>query len=95
MAAVDLIALLPKPVAIAVASIVIGAGGVYGLETRYITASDFHKSYVLSLKSEIRALRKEIRDETDERMADRLREELAALIDELCLEAPQDRECKK
>ncbi len=93
MAITDLLTLLPKSVALSVASIVIGAAAFAGMETRYVTAGAFQKSYVLQLKREIRELRRELRSETDpERRAD-LEDDIAALIDVLCLEVPADREC--
>ncbi len=93
MAVTDLLAFLPKSVALTIAAMVLGAGTLAGLESRYVTQSDFHKSYVLQLKREIRELRKELAEESDpERIAD-LEYDLAELIDELCIEAPEDREC--
>lgn len=94
MSIFDALTLLPKSVALSIASIVIGAGAFAGLEVRYVTASDFQKSYVLQLKREIRELRREIADAEDAgEPTDRLEDYLAELIDELCLEMPDDREC--
>lgn len=43
------------------------------------------------IKSDIRELRKQIRDDPDD---DELRDELEELIDDLCLMVPEDRECR-
>ena len=94
MSSLDLLGLIPKPIALCLASLVIGGGGFAALETRYVTTSDFTKSYVLQLKREIRELRKEIAAERDDRRRADLEEDLAALLDELCVEMPADRECR-
>ena len=94
MSPADLLGFLPKPVAIALAGMVLGGVAFAGADFRYVKASDFAKSYVLQLKREIRDLRKDIREETDDRMRDQLRDDLEELIDELCYEAPNDRECQ-
>ncbi len=91
----DLLALIPKPIALSIASLVIGAAAFGGMESRYVTTSDFTKSYVLQLKREIREVRKEIKDEAHSGLKARLEDDLAALIDELCMTAPDDRECRQ
>lgn len=86
---------IPKPIAQAVALILLGVFAFAGTETRYMTVSDFTKSYILDLKSELRSLRKDIAD--DEIAADikeHLREQFEALLDELCYETPTDSYCK-
>lgn len=94
MSVFDALSFLPKGVALTIASIIIGAGAFAGMETRYVTSGQFQKSYVLQLKREIRELRREIREAEDAgEPTERLEDYLAELIDELCLEMPDDREC--
>jgi hypothetical protein len=91
----DFIKLIPVSLQVAIASMVIGGAAVYGAESRYMTVSDFTKSYVLDLKKSIREI---MRTLDDEMLTDLEREwleiELEELIDELCYEAPEDRLCK-
>lgn len=93
MAIADILAFVPKSIALSIASIMIGAGAFAGMEIRYVSASQFQKSYVLQLKREIRELRSEIADTEDDELRARLEEYLDELIDELCIEMPDDREC--
>lgn len=91
----DVIKLIPVPVQIAIAGIVIGAATVYGAESRYMTVSDFTKSYVLDLKKMIREIRKDLKDETlTDREREHLQAEIEELMDELCYEKPDDLWCK-
>ena len=95
MSVTDLLGFLPKTVQIAVASLVIGGGAIFGAESRYMTVADFTKSYILDLKREIRTLENELRDSTlTARERQRLNEQLQALLDELCYELPNDPYCK-
>lgn len=93
MAVTDILTFLPKTVALSIASIIVGASAFAGMEMRYVSASQFQKSYVLQLKREIRELRHEIAETDDPDLVDRLEDYLEELIDELCLENPDDREC--
>ena len=95
MSILDALGLLPLPVQVAIASVVLGAAAVFGLETRYVSASDFQKSYVLQLKEAIRDVRKDIRDAETDEAREILEEDLAEFIDELCLALPDDRECRE
>ena len=91
----DFIKLIPAPVQIAVASMVIGGVAFAGLETRYMTVSDYTKSYVLDLKSAIREIMGQLDDpDLSDREREWLEMELESLIDELCYEMPDDRLCK-
>lgn len=92
----DCLKLIPVPVQIAVASMVIGGVAFAGLETRYMTVSDFTKSYILDLKKLIRDLEQDLEDENlTDRERDWIEEELESLIDELCFENPNDRTCRR
>ena len=91
---IDLIKLVPIPVQIAVAGMLLGGAAFAGLETRYVNASQFEKSYILNLKSAIREIMRELDEsELSDRERTWLEEELEALIDELCYETPDDRLC--
>ena len=90
---IDLLNVLPKSVSIPLATLALGGGAVYGLEHRYMTVADFTKSYVLILKREIRDLRKEAAAASG-REKEILEEELQRLIDELCIEHPDDAYCR-
>jgi hypothetical protein len=93
---IDLVKLIPVPVQIAVVSMVLGGVAFAGLETRYMTVSDFTKSYVLDLKKAIREIEYVLREEDlTERERRDLEMELEELIDELCYEKPDDRLCQE
>lgn len=85
---------IPKPVAMTVAALVIGGGGALGLETRYMTVTDFTKSYVLDLKREIRALKNDLDEAESDRERRVIQEQIETLLDELCEERPDDPLCK-
>jgi len=91
----ELLSLMPRAVQIAIAGILIGGVAFAAHETRYMTVSQFTKSYVLDLKSEIRAIRRDLSDpDIDERTKQFLREQLDQMLDELCYEAPSDPYCQ-
>ena len=95
-ALLDVLKLIPVSVQIAVASMVIGGAAFAGLEVRYMTVSDFTKSYVLDLKREIREIWAELeREDLTERERQWLQDELESLLDELCYETPGDRLCQE
>lgn len=91
---IELLKLIPKPVQVVIAALLLGAGFAYAHEVRYMTVADFTKSYVLDLKKIIRELKNELHDE-DLSDRDRLNLEMdiEELIDELCYENPNDRLC--
>ncbi len=92
----ELLNLIPRAVQIAVAGILIGGLAFAGHEMRYMTVGQFTKSYVLDLKSEIRAIQRELNDpDIDVRTKAILREQLDQMLDELCYEAPNDPYCKQ
>jgi hypothetical protein len=81
---------------IAIVCLIIGGVAFAGLETRYMTVSDFTKSYVLDLKKIIREIEYDLRDlDLTERERRDLEMELEELIDELCYEKPEDRLCEE
>ncbi len=91
----ELLNLMPKAVQIAIAGMLIGGLAFAGHEVRYMTVGQFTKSYVLDLKSEIRAVRRDLNDpDLDERTKRFLREILDQMLDELCYEAPNDLYCQ-
>lgn len=88
----DLINLIPKELQIGIACLVIGGVAFAGLETRYMTVSDYTKSYVLDLKKAIREIQNDLRSlDLTERERLHLEMELQELIDELCYERPDDK----
>ena len=91
---IDFLKLIPVPIQIALASMIIGGTAFAGLETRYMTVSDFTKSYVLDLKSAIREIIRELENpDLTERERTWLEQELETLLDELCYEKPDDPLC--
>ena len=91
---IDLLKLIPAQVQILVVGVVLGGAAFAGAESRYLTVSQFEKSYILDLKAEIRDLRRELRDDTlTEREIEMLEDYLQELIAELCYEQPDDAEC--
>ena len=85
---------IPKPIAAGLACIIVGVGGTYAHEARYMTVGQYTKSYVLDLKQYIRDLRKDLREAESDGERDRIREELERALDELCYEIPDDPLCK-
>lgn len=92
----DFIKLLPTPIQITVAAVILGMSVTWAMESRYMTVSDFTKSYVLDLKSLLRDLNKDLQDEElTDREREWIEEEIESLTDELCYEMPEDRLCKE
>src|SRR5210317_1844656 len=90
----ELLKLIPVQAQVAIVCLLIGGLSFAGLETRYMTVSDFTKSYVLDLKKVIREIEIILREEElTERERRDLELELEELIDELCYETPEDRKC--
>jgi len=91
----DLLAVIPKSVQVVIASGALGGIGYAAHEVRYMTVSDYMRGYLLELKSEIRQLKKDVeRESIDPEVRDVLEDQLFALLDELCLELPDDPYCK-
>ena len=94
MSMMEMLGLIPESVRIPILFVALGAGGTFAAESRYMTVADYTKSYVLNLKSEIREIQKELTDpDIDPEHAEKLLEQLEALIDELCYERPDDAYC--
>lgn len=88
----DLIQLIPKQLQIAIACLLIGGVAFAGLESRYMTVSDYTKSYILDLKKAIREVEYILRtEELTERERHNYEVELQEMIDELCYEKPDDK----
>lgn len=87
--------LIPQSYRLPIILVLSGVGLAYGHEIRYVTASDFTKSYVLNLRGEIRELRKELREAATASEKERIQEQIDAMIDELCYEVPTDSYCKE
>jgi len=91
----ELLKLIPRPVQLTLAGILIGGLAFAGHESRYMTVSEFTKSYVLDLKSEIREMRKDL---ATPNLAPEVRaileEALESMLDELCYEMPDDTYCR-
>ena len=91
----ELLKLIPRPIQLTLAGILIGGFAFAGHESRYMTVSDYTKSYVLDLKSEIRETRKDLANpDLAPEVREILKEALEALLDELCYEVPNDAYCK-
>ena len=92
----DLLKIIPEAARVPIVFLLLGSLGVYGAEARYMTVDQFTKSYVLDLKSEIRDIQKELRDDSlSDREREMLEDLLNELIDELCYEAPDDPYCEE
>ncbi len=90
----DALKLIPKPMQIAIAGIVIGIGAVYAHESRYMTVGQFTKSYLLDLKAEIRETKKDLSNpDLPARVREMLQANLEAMLDDLCYELPSDPYC--
>lgn len=94
-ALIDFLKLIPRPMQIAIAGMVLGGAAFAGHEIRYMTVADYTKSYILELKSEIRELERELRrSDIDPGYRQVLAEQLERMIDELCYELPDDPYCR-
>jgi len=91
----ELLKLIPKPIQLTIAGILIGGLAFAGHETRYMTVSDYTKSYILDLKGEIRETRKDLANpDLPAEVREILEEALESMLDELCYEVPDDRYCE-
>ena len=87
----QMLALMPKSAQIAIIGLLLGGAAFAAHEIRYMTVADFTKSFILDLKSEVRALRRELSDDDlDPAARAILREQMEQLLDELCLEVNPD-----
>lgn len=81
---------MPKSVRLmaigAIAALAAGAAA----ESRYMKISDFTKSYILDLRSDIRAIKKDIEATQDDAARKVLEEQLERMLDDLCLETRGD-----
>ncbi len=94
-ALLQLFSVIPTSVQVVIASVAIGGAGVYAHEARYMTVSDYTKSYVLDLKREIRSIQNELNEAgIDPGLYRMLSEQLEELLDELCYERPDDPYCE-
>lgn len=90
-----LLAVIPSSVRVVIVAVVLGIGIAYAHETRYMTVSDFTKSYVLDLKKTIRELNYELRrPDLTPRERIFLEEQIANYVAELCYEMPSDPQCR-
>ncbi len=90
----NLLEVVPKPVAAAIAMLVLGGVTVGGMETRYMTVAEFTESFILDLKREIRETRKDLETMEPGPGRDLLEEQLEQLLDQLCMKAPDDPYCR-
>ena len=90
---IEILSFIPKPIQLGVLGLIVGGAGFLGMESRYVNSSQFTKSYILNLKQ---AIRKELHaEDLTEREKERLEDDLAELIDELCYETNNnDRLCE-
>jgi len=69
---------------------------VFAVDTRYVKAAEFQQFHQDYMESDIRDLRKELREAEragDTEWYDDVMEELEELLDELCLQYPNSRYC--
>lgn len=69
-------------------------GAVLWMFSTFASAADVQKIEYRLLKQEIRDIRRELKSEDDPRVREYLEDDLQDAIDELCLIAPEDRECE-
>lgn len=88
----SLLTLVPKSVSLTILGILIGGSAVLGAEARYMKVSDFTKSYILTLKREIRENSNELKNAETEKERALIREILEGLLDDLCqrVDDPKD-----
>jgi hypothetical protein len=92
----DILNMLPPSVRWGALAGILVIGIAYGHESRYMTVGEYTKSYVLDLKAEIRAIKADLSSgNLPAETAEILREQLEALLDELCYEKPDDPYCRK
>lgn len=91
---IELLKIIPTPITIAIACLLLGAAGIVAADSRYVQIGAFQKSYELSLAKEIRELRRELSNEQNERARELLQREIEALLDDLCHEKPDHIYCE-
>lgn len=72
-------------------------GTVFAVDTRYVKTVEFNQFHQDYLESDVRDLRKELREAErsgDPEWYDDVMDELEELLDELCLQYPTSRYCK-
>ncbi len=90
----ELLKLIPRPIQLTLVGILIGGVAFAGHEARYMTVSQYTKSYVLDLKSEIREIRKDLANpDLPLEVREILQDALEAMLDDLCYEVPADPYC--
>jgi deoxyribodipyrimidine photolyase len=76
------------------AAVVASASGMVYVTTNFASAADVERIEYRLIKQELRDLRRELDHENNEEIKERIREDIEDVIDDLCMIAPDDRECK-
>jgi hypothetical protein len=70
------------------------ASGMIYVTTNFASAADVERIEYRLIKQELRELRRELEDEEDPEMRARIQMDIEEVIDDLCIIAPEDRECR-
>ena len=76
-------------------AVVASASGMVYVTTNFASAADVERIEYRLIKQELRDLRRELDAEDNEEVKERIREDIQEVIDDLCMIAPDDRECKQ
>ena len=71
------------------------ASGMVYVTTTFAASEDVHRIEVRLIKRDLRELRHDLVEATDPAHIEDIEEEIEELIDDLCMVAPDDRECKQ
>jgi len=89
----DLLNMIPQPVRMTLAALLLGILAVAGADQRYMTVDTYMKGYILDLKEAIRELRRQLDRAETETERQSIQRDIDELIDELCYEKPDDSYC--
>jgi hypothetical protein len=73
-------------------------GTVFAVDTRYVKAAEFQQFHQDYIESDIRELKKELREAErsgDPEWVEDVLDEMEELLDELCLSYPESRYCRE
>jgi uncharacterized protein involved in exopolysaccharide biosynthesis len=70
------------------------ASGMIYVTTNFASAADVERIEYRLIKQELRELRRELEAAEDPEMRARIQMDIEEVIDDLCIIAPEDRECR-
>jgi len=69
------------------------ASGMIYVTQNFASAADVERIEYRLIKQELRELRRELEEEEDPEWRERIEQDIQEVLDDLCMIAPEDREC--